>query len=439
MPKGKIRHESLLAPRALPMFSVSAWWLVCLSLYVLGWPIAYTGVNQPWVVILFAASLIFTVLGYMWGSRGSPKDSIREAADLEKERIPPLVRIGFFASVALLPLQVATYSGYGMTEVVEAIRNQDLAYALATKRIEEGLQARGSSVILQTLASPFILLALPYLSLQWFERRAYAFHCIVLIGTSLWYSVLVGRNQQIGVTILTLVSTWLLSRGRRNLPLSAKTLILPALAGTVATLLFDLRKAERISGALLCSPGAEACNLRDYGRLEGPFVSVAGYATQGFEGLGRAMQGQWEFGGGVSHSPALRSMTAQTNPFANSTTITDQLSLHGWSDTDYWSTGLAALANDIPWVLIPALLVLVGFLLGSSTAQARVTASPLSVGTYSATWTYLFFMPQNLQLALSGPLYLGFLALVAAYLVSRGRTYSRTQSALSSKSAQRIL
>ena len=190
---------------------------------------------------------------------------------------------------------------------------------------------------------------------------------------------------------------------------------------------FAARKISRNpNGVPLCPPGTDVCAATGAPTIwDSSLVYLSSYASQSFEGLGRALNGVWNFGGGLSHSGALSWLAETLFGITHGTVITNQLEKYHWSATDYWSTGLTWLANDVPWTLVPLVIAAQGFLLAIVWRSALRHGDWLSVALFSYSWLSLFFMMQNLQLAISGPIYLGYLALVVAYVARSARQRMR--------------
>jgi hypothetical protein len=178
--------------------------------------------------------------------------------------------------------------------------------------------------------------------------------------------------------------------------------------------MFVLRKLSRGSFAATCTPGSLDCGNLD--ETSSPIDAVlrffGTYATQSYEGLGRALNGTWSFGGGYSHSAALRGVIEPIFGTRADPVITDQLERFDWSASERWSTGLAFLANDVPWALVPVVVGLQAVLLVVLWRSAVREAHWATVTLFAYSWLSMFFLMQNLQLAISGPIYLGYMILL---------------------------
>lgn len=410
---------SLVGPRARGRHAVLAillaWWLVCFSIYATGLPIAYTHRNAVLVAVLFGSVCVAAVLGFRWGLGRATF----HVTFTSSRRVPVVVLVGLVATLGLVVPLSQTYSGFSVLEVGTALQDQGAAYAQATQRIGEGFGARSSIVLAQTALAPFTLVVLPYLALKWFESRRFGILLLLALAAPIVQGLLVGRDQQTGLAVVLVTGAWVLSRVRRRMALTPKEAAFLAIAAVVGILAFSARKSSRTGTSPLCAPGSDRCTLpfNDPGLLESAWVRLASYASQGFEGLGRALDTEWVFGGGISHSSAVQGILSSLLGTRPAPTVTTQLTNVGWSDYFYWSTSLTSLANDVPWILVPLVIAAQAFLLGVTWKRALARGDWLSTAVFCYTFLALLFMPQNLQLAQSGPLYIGYSVLVVAFLV----------------------
>jgi hypothetical protein len=180
-----------------------------------------------------------------------------------------------------------------------------------------------------------------------------------------------------------------------------------------------------------CIPGADECSYPDISTLWNAItVNLGSYASQSMEGLGRALQGDWAFGGGYRHSFALTGMVDAVFGPSETVVITDQLPDAGWSDTELWSTGLARFANDLPWVLVPVLIGLMAAFLALAWRRSVRSGDWLSVAAFAYTWFTIWFLMQTLPLSTSGPLYVGYLFLCTLFLAREVRDLWRRRRSL---------
>lgn len=401
---------------AAPIRIALVWWSVCLAMFVAGWPIPYVRTNLLLVLLLIAACAAMLALGFHIAARRSPTPLPT------RSRIPVPVAIGVLCTLALVGPVSTAYSGFGLHELGAALANQGAAFEQGTQRILEGSDSRTGLLLVQTILAPLTLVALPCVAFYWFEHRRGGLLFIAALAAPIVTSILVGRDQQLGWSVVLVGTAWLISRARRGLRVRVWAVVVLAIAAVAFALAFAARKLSRSIPGPLCPPGAKGCLFESAppGPIEAAVAYVAGYASQGFEGLGRAFYTDWAFGGGFAHAPALNDLLIRYLGIDRTPTVSTQLTSVGWSDTWYWSTALPNLANDIPWLLIPFVFLAEGALLASSWRRSLRTGDWLSVGVFSLTFLGVLFTPQNLQLAASGPAYVGYLVLLALYLGRSG-------------------
>ncbi|WP_349899462.1 hypothetical protein [Parafrigoribacterium soli] len=369
-----------------------------------------------------------TVFGF-FVAKGTAVTSITPT---QTDRVPRLVLIGVVLSLLLLIPFSEIYSGFHLWQIGEALFNQGEAFSEGSKKIAEGTNSRLLFIAIQVLATPFTMCAIPFLALSWFERRKHLLLFLAAIAVPVTSGILVGRDFQVISAAVLVICSWLVSRMRRRLYFSWKDIAVLAGAAALYLVVFALRKLSRSGAPLLsvCPPGVSSCPPTGPPTLwDSISVYFSSYASQSYEGLGRALDGHWQFGGGYSHSGALRPLFDSILG-VHHYVITDQLVKFNWSATDLWSTGLAWLANDIPWILVPLVVALQGVFLALVWRKAIEQGDWLSVTLFGYTWLSLFFMMQNLQLAISGPLYLGYIALAVIFLAREVRQNSSARPRL---------
>lgn len=346
-------------------------------------------------------------------------------------RAPRIVVVGLAASVLLLVITSEAYSGFHVWEVGSALLNQGKAFSEGSVRIAEGTVSRIWIVALQAAAAPLTMIVIPNLALAWFERRKHLLLFVISAAVPVTQSILVGRDFQSVLTAILIFCAWLISRLRKRSYFSWRDAAALGGAAIVFLFAFGARKMSRNPFDVpICPPGTTGCTASGPPSLwDSVVVQFSSYATQSFEGLSRALFGTWHFGGGYSHSAAVAGLAKSLFGPRSGAVITDQLEKFDWSSTNYWSTGLAWIANDVPWLAVPAIVALQGVLLASVWRSAIERADLLSVALFGYTWVSLFFMMQNLQLALSGPIYAGYLVLVVLYLSRAIRSKLRRRRA----------
>lgn len=422
----RVRHVAPVAPRtgrepwkiaSVPILVITGWWALSLTVWAIGYPIHYVRVNLLLVLLLVGSCVAAGTAGFLFVARRLPGVVI--APDSHR-RLPVPVLIGAVAMVVLLVPWAEYYSGYHVWQLGSAIANQGGAYAAAAQRVAEGTASRIGIVLAQTALAPFTLAVLPVAAFDWFERRRHLVVLLLALGVQAAMSFLVGRDFYLISAVLLVLAAWLLSRVRRRMAPTWRGTLLFAGSVGLFVVAFTARKLSRAAGApgkLLCVPGVAQCSDAPAPSLwHSLSIYVASYMSQSMEGLGRALSGVWVFGGGYRHSPVLTAI-ADSAGLPHVRVITDQLQNNGWSATDYWSTGWAWMANDVPWFLVPVVVASLAAFLGLTWRRAMRDADWLSVTLFCHGWLTLFFIAQNNILTIDGPTYIGFLALCVAFAV----------------------
>ena len=401
----------------VPIFLITGWWALSLTIWAIGYPIPYVRVNLPLVIVLVGACIIAATAGFLVVARALPGNV---APPVTRRRLPIPVLVGVIAMVVLLVPWAEYYSGYHLWQLGSALADQGGAYAAAAKRVAEGTAARTGIVLAQTALAPFTLAVIPVTALAWFERRRHLLLLVLALCVQAVMSFLVGRDFYVMTAALLVLAAWVLSRVRRRMaPTWRGSLVFAGSVG-LFVVAFTARKLSRgalVSSQPLCLPGVAHCSAAHAPSLwDSLSTYVASYMSQSMEGLGRAMSGVWAFGGGYRHSPVLTTI-ADSVGLPHARVITDQLQSHGWSATDYWSTGWAWMANDVPWFVVPVVVAALAALLGLTWRRAVRDADWLSVTLFSHGWLTMFFLAQNNVLTIDGPTYFGFLGLCVVFAV----------------------
>lgn len=402
-------------PSTTPVNLVLGWWGFCFLLYSIGWPILYNQTNYWRVLLLVLVSAYALYAGFRWGSsRAQPAPSTRR----EGGGTSRLMIFGLLVSLTLFVPTAQAYSGLGIGQLTVAVEDQSAAYQQATDVISQGSGGRSSLLLINTIFAPVTIGVIPYFTMLAVEtkRARHRMLAAASIAPPLVLSLLTGRTQALGVVALVCAASVLVAVFRGSGRLDGSTV---GKIASLAVALFSLiawRKRERMGGQFSCQPGQVNCS-ESASSVSDSISTVASYATQGFEGLGRSLNGHWSFGGGFAHSPALDNFARTFFQTTDSRdTITKQLYQFGWDETGFWSSGWSQIANDVPWLLIPFLLLFVGVVTGQSWTEAVQTGHWLPVTVFAYLFLGLAFMPQNFQLGASGPTYVGFIVLTTIFV-----------------------
>jgi hypothetical protein len=407
----------------IPVGVIAVWWLLSLVCYLAGWPIPYTRLNAGWAALLVVASTIALLAGFVAVARLVPAD-VRVAS----QRTPVILIVGAIAGLVLLVPWAETYSGYHLWEVGAALLDQGGAFLAASERIESGTTSRLPIVVAQVVLAPATMAVIPAAALAWFEQRRQGLLLLAGLVTNTTMSVLVGRDFYLALALVLVACAWFVSRVRRRLGPTRWAFL--TLGGALAAFFvaFGARKLARRYGFPLCPPGTvdDVCTVPHAPNLwESLTVSFASYLSQGMEGLGRAFEGAWAFGGGYRHSAAVTGILESVFGPSPTPVITDQLEGADWSASAYWSTGFTWIANDVPWIAVPVVVGVLAAFLALSWRRVLRDGDWLSMSVFGYGWFTMFFLTQNLQLATSGPLYVGNAVLCLLFVLRELRDLRR--------------
>lgn len=409
--------------RFVPFWVVSAWWFTCAVLYISGFPIEYSGNNSIWVLCLYGAVWLAVLGGYSL--------ALRRTAGVSNEPVewgwPKWPLIGLWLSIALLYPTVSTYTAVGALDVNSVLDSQAETYQSSSDIISEGSESRLAVLLPLVLTSAFTMTVIPYYFSKVLRGEyRYMLHFVLGMASPLTISLLTGRDQQLGQTACVLLAVWLAVRvGKQTFSRWASEALIVTAVGASLVAAMSYRKLLRNDGVINCKPGQLNCQEMGTGVVDQVTFMFATYASQGLEGLSRALNSVWHFGGGYSHSPAARNILENVVGVEPRPVVTDQLSQFGWSGTAYWSTALAQVANDLPWVLVPLPFFFWAAILSLSWVRSVYSAHWLPLTVFSYSLFGLIYVPLNYQLGVSGPIYTGYIVLVAMFLVREFRSIEK--------------
>ena len=411
------RTINLLPINLILLFNITTF-LLFLSNTLIDYPI-----NNNFTLSLFVIiNNILIYIGFIFGIKIKSK-SIK----LRNINFTLIMFIGFFAYIAIFYPILKHYTGN--IDFVSAFTDPLSAYKAMASSISGDRSERIGIILTKTLLSPFIIVSIPlflYFSLSYSKYKIYTF-----IITTLFISMSVfrGTDKELFDIFIIFIAILLLHRGRKNFwdknkfhLLSFKRILFIGVAITIILGLFSYKKSERLGTVTqYCFPNTDICHPLDFnGNISMVSVGIYmfyRYLTQGYYGLSIAMDADYDGGYGFGHSRPLQYLASKLGDIDFSSNIINQLDDSGWSSTGVWSTGYSWIANDVPFTLIPFLLMFFSFIMGFAYKQVILRECKFSIFIF----TYLFFsfiyMPANLQLAQSGDFYFGFLFWFSLYII----------------------
>ena len=139
------------------------------------------------------------------------------------------------------------------------------------------------------------------------------------------------------------------------------------------------------------------------------FEMLTAYVSQGYFGLSLGLKEEFTSTYGLGHSSFIMSM--YTKFFDDSMykrSYLYKISQAGWDDKAQWSTIFAWIASDVSFPAVPLLMVVFGFLWGSSWRSAVVYGSDTGALIFLFVSLAVFYMPANNQLTQTLDSYFAF-------------------------------
>lgn len=417
-----------------PLRMVLAYLAVTFALFFI-WPINWT-LYDSWtrslliiyVVMCFAAVYLAGALA----TRREPRPGVPIPVRF-------IVAVGGVLAVLLLtPLSFA-YTEKGPWEVFSALGDQRLAYEDVQQLIA---RSSGTSpvVLLGAVLAP-ITFAAPVLGVLYWREFHWGLRLLTsaAILTSIVLSILKGTDREIANLVIILIGILAL-RAARDRPygsLFARLLrhhrgavLLMGVALAIAATIYVERKSDRLGGtASACAIGTGIC-----ADLDSPAISWLGEKggfgastlvlslTQGYYGLGIAMEQPFDSTYGFGHSPALLSFADRAfGSGFSSRAYTAKIAMEdGWSDRNFWSSAMSWWANDFGFPGALIVVGLFGYLLGATWRDAVLAASDSAAVLFVLALTVLVYLPMNNQLFLVIDSYLTFVVWFVVWLMPGG-------------------
>jgi len=408
--------------------------LVTYLLFFIGpfvWPLS------TWWPITIYVPLIFIVLavGHMAGASKQPFGAPLPAW-------PRILLIGGLSAVILLFPSARIYTGRWPWQVLQALADQKDAYESLREQLDATQGGRAPIVILRALFAPFTFAVLPLGILHW--RKLTFFQKILLVATvisTMTFSALRGTTRELADVLVVGSSAFLIgtirnrSRGNWLRKNWGKVLVGIVLTMAVFGALIGRTQARLGAGAeTVCIGSGYVCPdyfSPPYGKMPDSVAygmgTLTGYLSQGYYGLGLAMQEPFIFIGGIGHSSALLGIytAVSGSDELSRSTYTYRLRREGWSDEYQWSTMLPWLANDVSFWGVPLLIFILGLAWGKSWRDATDGNDDRAAIFFCIIMMMIFYLPANNQMMQTFDNYATLLTWLFLWLRSRRRAASR--------------
>lgn len=402
----------------VPLYIVVGFWSVTLLLYCSNLFIQYPDGGKILVFGYVFLSAVLLIAGYFFGLR------LRfRVIDIKNpERVAGL---GFLFYLILFVPTVYSYTGNSIFSFFDLLFSPSDAYKSMVDTVTGSRDERGSLILVKTLLSPFVISVIPYFSYTWFKYRKNGRYLIAVIFLYFSMSVYRGTDKE-GFDVLILVFSALLMASPSVFSFLSKDrkkifyifFVLMALLMLVYN--FSYRKGERLSGVNeVCFKGTAICNAIDPEQGGGEFGAfmLSRYLTQGYHGLSLAFGAEYNSGYGFGHSRPLQYLSSKVFGDVDRNMVVSQLDSLGWASKGLWSTGFVWLANDVPLLMVPFVIMFFGFIMAMAWKMAVTRENFPAIIVFSFMFFSLVYMPGNLQLAQSGDLYVGYLFWLSFFLL----------------------
>ena len=438
--RAKFRGIERLPIRLLLLYVAATFFVFALGPFE--WPVD----NWASLIAFLALSMACLWIGFRYAIASAPRESTA---------IDPrwIIILGSVSAVALLFIAAPVYTGKMPWQVLDALREQGVAYSALQEQLELTSGSRGPIALARILTWPFVFGGMLLGILQWtYLRAGFRLLTVVILLSILISSILRGTDRE-GADLLVVISSSIgvlaarelvhRDSSLRGMVHVAKHAIIAVFILLIATAtLFIERKEERfVDAATLCI----ARNDEDPGRDPGicadfeyaPFVLfdideryrfaasiAAAYFSQGYYGLSLALDvGDFQSTWGIGHAPFVAalytSLTGDDELYTRSYTY--RLRDVGWSDEHQWSTMFPWLANDISFVGVPILMLLIGLAFGASWRDAVFANDDRAAIVFAIFCIMLGYLPANSQVTLVPDHYFALLVWLSLWLWARPR------------------
>lgn len=402
----------------IPLYIVVGFWGATLFLYCSNIFIQYPGGGKLIVFgyVLFCAVLL--IAGYFLGLK------IRfKTVDIKNTN--RVAVLGFLFYLILFVPTVYSYTGNNIFSFFDLLLSPSDAYKSMVDTVTDSRDERGALILVKTLLSPFVITVIPYFSYTWFKYKENGRYLVAVIFLYFSMSVYRGTDKE-GFDVLILVFSALLMANPSMFTFLSKDkkkalyFVFIFVVLLVLVYNFSYRKGERLSGVNeVCFKGTAICNAIDPeqgGAAFGAFM-LSRYLTQGYHGLSIAFEADFNSGYGFGHSRPLQYLSSKVFGGVDRNMVVSQLDSLGWASKGLWSTGFVWLANDVPLLLVPFVILFFGLIMALAWKMAITRENFPAIIVFSFMFFSLIYMPGNLQLAQSGDLYVGYLFWLSFFLL----------------------
>jgi len=401
-----------------PLFIVMTFWVLTFLIYIFDVYIEYPSKNEGYLLLFMCTALLAVSIGYSLGVSILP--SLPPFKNTER-----LAKTGFYLYMMLFLPTVYVYTGGSIMDFFDLLFSPADAYAMMVEKVTGERSERVWLIVLKTLASPLIIVVIPYFCIQKFRFGNKGRYLAAVIFLYFSMSVFRGTDKEVFDTFIIVFASYLVAKPEvlQGRFLSRKFLAVAfcvLISFFLVLSIFSFRKSERLDGMnTFCYQNTTICYSTggDGGAAEFGAKMLFSYLGQGYHGLASSVDGDFNSGYGVGHSLPLTYLAKIFFNVDGSNNLVSQLNELGWSSKGVWSTGFVWMANDVPLYFVPLIVMILGFLLGASWKASCYNLDLSAVVVFVYLFFTFIYMPGNLQIAQSGDFYIGFLVWVFIFLL----------------------
>lgn len=149
-------------------------------------------------------------------------------------------------------------------------------------------------------------------------------------------------------------------------------------------------------------------------------IALSSYLSQGYYGMSLTLRLPWKPGYGLGHSLALQNIFGNALKVPHENSYQFRATQFGWQEGQQWHTMYSWFANDVTYVGVAIVMLLIGTVFAIAYKDAIKTNNPFAklVTYYLVLMT--FFIPCNNQLFQSTYVLFAFITALTLWLMSRG-------------------
>lgn len=399
-----------------PVFIPLAFWLVTYLAYESRIFIDYPDRNSGLLFIFFMANLTAGLVGYIAAS-------LLKISYFSKSSYRRQALFGFYFYALLFYPAVKIYTGNNILDFFALLASPLEAYSNMQEQLTQDRMDRIWLIISKIIASPFILIALPYFFMRVIVYGKDKTHLAIMVLLYFAMSVFRGTDKQLFDVFIIFFTTFLAVKPRFIYKVFSTKKNISQFLCLVFFLIFiigafSLKKEDRLQSVeQRCLISQNVCyELKKDNNILFAGTLLYTYLTQGYYGLSVSFDAEFNSSYGFGHSSSLEYLGSLLG-LSFEKNVVDQLDELGWAAKGRWSTGFVSIANDIPFYFIPFVSFFLFFFMSISYKIYRESKDVLALTIFVYFMYTLIYMPANLQIAQSGDLYLGFLLLTLLFLL----------------------